>query len=384
MTDIVTPDFRRRIASGEVINNPMVKEESVRTFNPKTMGEAHYVSKPSHRYEFLGLPGCFSDGPGYLSPVQHCATNILQLEARLKTLVGTKAQSRIADPDFQGLVFLAELRETLGFLRNPLGALRKSVARARRNKRKLERQRKRARNPNSDYWRNRLGEYHAKQTLTVAEFLSTNWLSYRYGMMPLVYDVQDAAKAVAYLGVNPKRHTARARETHNQTTTGIDMVSAFRFNVSREIETETTITVRAGVLYELDVRNSFGLGLSEIPIAAWEVVPYSFVSDWFVNFGDFLRAITPKGGVNVLAEWTTVERRQVSRASTKTDSFDTADGWTMDVDMSAEETFQSTHKSRTTNVSVGIAREILPFEGNIGLKRIVDSFALIERLLASR
>jgi hypothetical protein len=67
--------------------------------------------------------------------------------------------------------------------------------------------------------------------------------------------------------------------------------------------------VRAGVLYEhtFNVNNSYGLGLENIPSAIWEVIPYSFIIDWFVNAGDYIKACTPKADVKVLAEWTTTE-----------------------------------------------------------------------------
>jgi hypothetical protein len=48
-------------------------------------------------------------------------------------------------------------------------------------------------------------------------------------------------------------------------------------------------------------------GWTEVPLAAWELVPFSFVVDWIVNVGDWLEAVQPKVGVRTLAEGITVK-----------------------------------------------------------------------------
>jgi len=49
-----------------------------------------------------------------------------------------------------------------------------------------------------------------------------------------------------------------------------------------------------------------GFSWESIPITAWELIPFSFVVDWFVNFGDYIQALTPKLGIKGLSSWTTV------------------------------------------------------------------------------
>lgn len=49
-----------------------------------------------------------------------------------------------------------------------------------------------------------------------------------------------------------------------------------------------------------DVQSSLGLDLSGVLGAAWERIPYSFVLDWFVDMGSWLKAIVPVSGVTTL------------------------------------------------------------------------------------
>jgi len=54
------------------------------------------------------------------------------------------------------------------------------------------------------------------------------------------------------------------------------------------------------------VRQAFGLDLDDIAPTMWELVPYSFVVDWFCNISDILAAWSPHSEVRVLASWSKV------------------------------------------------------------------------------
>jgi hypothetical protein len=56
----------------------------------------------------------------------------------------------------------------------------------------------------------------------------------------------------------------------------------------------------------LDELNGFlGFQLRDIPATLWELTPWSFVSDWVLNVGDWLQAVTPNPRVSILGHWTT-------------------------------------------------------------------------------
>jgi hypothetical protein len=74
-----------------------------------------------------------------------------------------------------------------------------------------------------------------------------------------------------------------------------------------------SVTVKAGSLYHfthgLDaVNRGWGVRLTDIPSAAWQLVPGSFVLDWFLGVNSFIQAMTPIAGLVTDAEWTVTEK----------------------------------------------------------------------------
>jgi hypothetical protein len=115
----------------------------------------------------------------------------------------------------------------------------------------------------------------------------------------------------------PQRYTARGHASSSFDVGGtIDHPAFSIFKCKSEYEKLHDVSVRTGILYELDHRDVFGLSFKEIPITAWELVPYSFVIDWFVNAGDYIQAVTPKLGVKVLGSWSTTEDEIVTKTTT--------------------------------------------------------------------
>jgi hypothetical protein len=70
--------------------------------------------------------------------------------------------------------------------------------------------------------------------------------------------------------------------------------------------------IAVGVLYDVTNQTApealmgiLGTRPRDVPATLWEIVPYSFVVDWFVNVGDWLQAITPVPGITVRGHWAT-------------------------------------------------------------------------------
>jgi hypothetical protein len=79
-----------------------------------------------------------------------------------------------------------------------------------------------------------------------------------------------------------------------------------------------------GIIYEVKIMDAFdnlakvaGSRLRDIPATLWEVVPYSFVVDWFFNVGDWIQAFTPAPGITPLRNWATVITQSDSESSAK-------------------------------------------------------------------
>lgn len=139
------------------------------------------------------------------------------------------------------------------------------------------------------------------------------WLAYRYGWTPLLSDVASAAEAAASTLVErPLRLRVLRRgsstkdttittgmfpEVKVQVHTGVEYY--LRYRVLRTVETQT----KAWLEVEASSRTLMRMeqfGLANPAALAWELIPFSFVADWFVGVGDYLNAQTALLGLTVV------------------------------------------------------------------------------------
>lgn len=114
--------------------------------------------------------------------------------------------------------------------------------------------------------------------------LGDEWMTYRYGIMPLVYSYRDIVK-LTKRGINV---TTRKRKVIDPTPTNVSLPSSStKYGWTKYVGNKV---VSATVFQHFDferLAQLSGLGLN--PLAtAWELIPYSFVIDWFVNVGDYI------------------------------------------------------------------------------------------------
>jgi hypothetical protein len=108
------------------------------------------------------------------------------------------------------------------------------------------------------------------------------WLEYEYGWRPLVHDLNDGAEAFFALTNKPLTKTYKAsKKVRNQLpeTTSSSLITG---------EAVTIRALRAVVKENYTPWQSLGL---DSPVSvAWELLPWSFVADWFIPFGNYLQA----------------------------------------------------------------------------------------------
>lgn len=119
--------------------------------------------------------------------------------------------------------------------------------------------------------------------------LSARWLETQYAFMPLISQSFEAAKALEAV-TRPRvlRFSAGSRTLRK--TLDFDFTSLCKMSMY--------VTYSQRVTAELSEPLSLGrtLGLTNPAQVAWEVVPYSFVVDWFIPVGTYISAfgIIPK------------------------------------------------------------------------------------------
>lgn len=211
------------------------------------------------------------------------------------------------------------------------------------------------------------------------------WLEYRYGWCPIIYDIVDTLKAInaeeERLTKKPRPFkTAHGTATATQTKSTLltSMLGGIKSDGIRQEDHE--LTVRGYILYRDEVTRLFerlnDFGLFDVPRAIWELVPLSFVVDWFVPVGDWLGALQPKVGVEILAMGHTTHHQViVQQWCTKFWSNTTDLAWPPFAPIGARDRATIDFKDRKTSLG---SPSFPPFRPSLGWKRMLDAAALMK------
>jgi hypothetical protein len=133
-----------------------------------------------------------------------------------------------------------------------------------------------------------------------------SWLEYKYGWMPILMDVKGAAEFCAQQSLpRATRFSVSATVTKTISRKFTTQTRGSPGPANNYDETETfsgEVTCRAKLWLELTsptTRSASQLGLTNPALVAWELVPYSFVFDWFISVGDYLQARSALDGVTL-------------------------------------------------------------------------------------
>lgn len=283
MIDTVVDNFAKRRAKGELFFNSMhwqrhqwlssgtgfyITSAANICTSPPNVWKSEYEGKGNWSYQFLQKQVFL----GVEVPRAHFIVD--QGTVRdLESEVSTEMLSQRGRADSNLYESLAEIDKTIGLFDKPISRLTQTFNKAAQAKRE--------------------GKFRGY----TVDGISHLWLAYRYGIVPLINDIQGITDGLTKK-TELRRETTRAKKGF-ETSKSISYQSSFgvvRATVDCNITESYTVRAMSLDEFSTSLWENIGFtpkGLATVP---WELVRYSFVADWFLNIGDFLGAITPAFG----------------------------------------------------------------------------------------
>lgn len=295
--------------SGEVQNidgyeGPRVYLDKLKTImpsHPVQMKRLDYFYSPCYFNEWnITVSGALAAyvGPGQGGRNYSASLAIGETPAALVDHATIALWAEVNSSSWEGGVFLAELADVVSMFVNPFKALAKACKNWEKTSRRL---RKLSKSP--------------KSYLTA---LSDSWLQYRYGIMPLVADVE----SIRALYDDTLRKSGFMTSRKGNRNNSEPIVTQFIGNAFSGVvhclveECISAKTICSGkMLYTIDESRDtelhrMGLSYSNLIPGLWELVPFSFIGDWFLNTGDWLQALNPRPGLNVWDSCLSIKREK--------------------------------------------------------------------------
>jgi hypothetical protein len=289
MWDVVTPDFYRRRSQGKIINNyldktTVVEVEALGTFDWDLIQYTDQNCPPVTRLYTGSRDHGTVRSTAVVPTTSYLAPPLLE-DSDVRDIAVTNAFAKQKVNETMILATLGELGETITSLRSIFSrAIRIFMAVKRLNLKALGK------------------ELSPKE-------LQNRYMEARYALRPLVYDVNQTLAAFNADRAG-KRMTTRGFSSDSTASTraGYVVRDDTYVKILTDQSVSRTITARAGVLSTIKkVSHLQNWGADQILSSAWELVPLSFVCDWFFNVGKTIAALSPTCGLQQLASWVVVE-----------------------------------------------------------------------------
>jgi hypothetical protein len=139
----------------------------------------------------------------------------------------------------------------------------------------------------------------------IFQTFTSKWLEYRYGWMPLIRDLESAVHAFESnlekgdLVSGKGSVTTELNDSENVTTT----------SGPTTVTTVCTLTgsrIYRGKAYASVRSPEFAKFGADPLLTGWELVPFSFIVDWFIDVNSFIQAVSPFSGAELLGSMASV------------------------------------------------------------------------------
>lgn len=292
MTDTVTKKFKKLSSEGKIILSPMSssKETIVNVASPISGKVLYRTGYNSSTYGWIHYTYQGTVDASFIDTTNFPTVSIAPAEA----IAVSEAHANISLSEMQLFASLGEARETLETVRSLFLGVKALLKK----------------------------DFTYIKKLKKPKEIADAYLALRYGIRPLYYDIQGALKVLQAKPPTDQRQTFRGYHSAFATATAYSNKTVLSKVVVRTKKTtEVKVQSRAGVLTDINFQGLTSLlGLYEIPQSAWELVPFSFIIDWFMNVGNVIASWSPKPEFKVLGSWvtTTVETKHKANVDTLT------------------------------------------------------------------
>jgi hypothetical protein len=190
--------------------------------------------------------------------------------------------------------------------------------------------------------------------------ISNRWLELQYGWMPLLSDLYGSVAELQAGLQRPRyrkikvRRAAEIRENRN-----IGNISYL--NKPGYIDASVKVVAKVTCYLKQDSSVSNRLGFTNPVNLAWELLPYSFVIDWFIPIGDWLNSLDAEIGV--------IEAYGTVSTKTKRIMINQFGGW--------HYILEDYHRSTFQGLPMGTFPSYSP---SVGWKNVANALALLSQL----
>lgn len=212
----------------------------------------------------------------------------------LESIIRNKLRSKIQDMKVNLAQALGERKQTARLLTDAVQRVIRSVVALRRG---------RIRDFCWEWGIPPKSRHLAWDTSKVSKRWASLWLEYKYGWSPFLSDIYGSAETLAQRalerdGVLRTKARVKSRTVLNDVISDIAVDYPPKPSLKRRLVLKGAITGYGYAYFRID-KAMPNLGVDNPALLAWELLPFSFVADWFLGIGNFLQGINALDGVTV-------------------------------------------------------------------------------------
>lgn len=216
-----------------------------------------------------------------------------------------------------------------------------------------------------------------KRDVLTGKTLANNWLAYQYGWMPLKSTVYSGVEVLREgFGFPSFRRTANVAGTARWKWDQVipDSADVIRLSGDFRVTCGLSFTVSDSAIASLDAA-----GLVNPLSIAWELVPFSFVLDWFIPVGNTLSALSATAGLTFVDGYISESRTCFENVDAR--PFPPIDGGTRRTMLELGKSQTSSFFHARSYLSGFPTPQLYASSNPLSTKRVSNALALLRQLI---